>query len=95
MAAWEGKNYADQARISYFARLRGGCGGGWFGSWGTVLGSQFSVKPGPLASLLKTQPLKGASEFGELTASLKRCPDTKREFFSNLFGVGRSGFTEN
>jgi len=28
---------------------------------------------------------KGASDFEELTASLKRCPDTKREFFSELF----------
>src|SRR6266852_1238577 len=28
---------------------------------------------------------KGASDFEELTASLKRCPDTKREFFSKLF----------
>jgi hypothetical protein len=27
---------------------------------------------------------KGASEFKELTASLKRCPDTKLEFFSKL-----------
>src|ERR1700675_1140200 len=26
---------------------------------------------------LKQQPLKGASDFEELTASLKRCPDTK------------------
>ena len=28
---------------------------------------------------------KGASDFEELAASLKRCPDTKREFFSALF----------
>ena len=27
---------------------------------------------------------KGASDFEELTASLKRCPDTKREFVSTL-----------
>jgi hypothetical protein len=32
----------------------------------------------------RTAP-KGASQFKELTASLKRCPDTKLEFFSNLF----------
>jgi hypothetical protein len=31
----------------------------------------------------RTAP-KGASQFKELTASLKRCPDTKLEFFSNL-----------
>jgi len=28
---------------------------------------------------------KGASQFKGFTASLKRCPDTKLEFFSNLF----------
>jgi hypothetical protein len=31
----------------------------------------------------RTAP-KGASQFKELAASLKRCPDTKLEFFSNL-----------
>jgi hypothetical protein len=31
----------------------------------------------------RTAP-KGASQFKELTASLKRCPDTKLEFFSDL-----------
>jgi len=30
---------------------------------------------------------KGASDFEELTASLKRCPDTKREFFGNASGA--------
>jgi hypothetical protein len=35
-------------------------------------------------SVFDVQPLKGASDFEELTASLKRCPDTKREFFSKL-----------
>src|SRR5437879_6670772 len=48
-AAWEGKNYANQARISYFARFGGAAevaglvpGGS---SRFSVLGSQFSVKP--------------------------------------------------
>ena len=61
MAAWEGKNYADQARISYFARLGGATEVAGLVPDGqfSVLGSQFSVKPARLASLLKTQPLKG------------------------------------
>jgi hypothetical protein len=55
--------------------------------------SQFSVKPERVTSLLKNmafdvQPLKGASDFEELTASLKRCPDTKRDF-QQMLGVGR------
>jgi len=48
-----------------------------------------AVVPQRLNSLLKNpvfdvQSLKGLSDFEELTASLKRCPDTKREFFSKL-----------
>ena len=39
----------------------------------------------PQAPAFDVQPLKGASEFEELTASLKRCPDTKRESFNQLF----------
>ena len=30
------------------------------------------------------QPPKGASDFAELAASLKRCPDTKPQFFCDL-----------
>src|ERR1019366_9841635 len=46
-------------------------------------------------SILYAQPLKGASQFKELTASLKRCPDTKLEFFSNLLSrSNRSDPTE-
>jgi hypothetical protein len=37
------------------------------------------------------QPLKGASDFEELTAWLKRCPDTKRDF-QQMLGLGRFWF---
>jgi hypothetical protein len=64
---------------------------------GLVPDGQFSVlsKTSTARQFAENPAPKGASEFGELTASLKRCPDTKRELFSKLFGVGRSGFTEN
>jgi hypothetical protein len=34
-----------------------------------------------------TQPLKGTSDFEECSASLKRCPDTKPDFFRGLCGA--------
>jgi len=46
----------------------------------SIAALQIAEKPG----FRRTAP-KGASQFKELTASLKRCPDTKLEFFSNLF----------
>jgi hypothetical protein len=50
------------------------------GTWRlTAAAKQFAEK----LRLLCPAP-KGASEFKELTASLKRCPDTKLEFFSKL-----------
>jgi hypothetical protein len=42
-----------------------------------VAGKTRSAAPAP----------KGASEFEALTASLKRCPDTKLEFLSKLFSL--------
>jgi len=42
---------------------------------------QFAERPG-----FRCPAPKGAYGFEELTASLKRCPDTKLEFFSKLFG---------
>src|ERR1700674_652869 len=53
--------------------------------WGGPFGSRSDTSQ-RLKSLLKKLGFrwsapKGASDFEELTASLKRCPDTKREFF--------------
>jgi hypothetical protein len=45
----------------------------------TSAAKQFAEKPG-----FRCPAPKGAYDFDELTASLKRCPDTKHEFFSKL-----------
>jgi len=34
---------------------------------------------------------KGAADFKKITASLKRCPETKHEFFSKLYSRLRKG----
>src|SRR5208282_747237 len=63
----------DLRFVSSFARVSQGCGRTFSG--GSVAAAAKQIR--------RTAP-KGAPQFKELTASLKRCPDTKLEFFRNL-----------
>jgi len=55
-----------------------------------VAGRRYSLLKSPGFGV---QPLKGVADFEELTASLKRCPDTKHEFFSKLYSPLRKGLS--
>src|SRR5258708_28544767 len=71
---WHGRTYYGQITEGYVR---------WLGFSGCGKSIFRIARTSAANSLLCTAP-KGASEFKELTASLKRCPDTKLEFSSTL-----------